>query len=357
MSYCEADLRRVAQELKDHDNYVICGHVSPDGDCIGSQLALMHALCAMGKKARCVLAQAEPVDFGLRFLPGTKDMVPARDLRGSFSTFVSVDVPELSRMGNAAMRLSHKADMVISIDHHIPDGEPMGSVRYVDSDSPATALIIWRLISLMGVQPSSAMAICCYTGTVTDTGRFQYQNTTADTFEYAAEMVRAGADPAQVSCSVFQNRTRASLELERRMLTSMSFYANDSCAVGVVHRSDFLETGATKVDAMPLIDTIRSIRGVRVVCILREQEHDVRGSLRAKDDTDVAAMARIIGGGGHRAAAGFTFKGSLEDAHACIAQLFSQLFDDSDAMLPEGQDSSCSAVLAADQSADATSRD
>ena len=318
------DLPGIAAALLSADNIVICGHVSPDGDCIGSQLALYWALRSLGKKVTCLLAKDEPVDYGLLFLPGVEDMVPAADFDGRADAFVAVDVPNADRMGNEAKRLFNQTGETITIDHHLSDA-PMSRVNYVESDAPAAAMIVWKLIPLLGVTPDVRIATCCYAGLLTDTGRFQYQNTTAESLQMAGEMVSAGVDPALVACEVYQNRSRPSIALEKRMLERIEYHGGGQFAISYLKRSDFVETGAIKADAEPMIDVLRSIRGIRVACMLREQEGQVRGSLRAKDDTDVAVLARRFDGGGHKAAAGFTFKGSLDDAIRTVAKMFDEI--------------------------------
>ncbi len=318
------ELSEIASALLAADNMVICGHVSPDGDCIGSALGLAWALRALGKNVTCLLAKDEPVEFGLRFLPGVSDMVPACQFEGKFDTFVSVDVPNADRMGNDAKRMHAQACETITIDHHISNG-PMSRVNYVDAEAPAAAMLVWNLIPLLGVQVDERMATCCYAGLLTDTGRFQFQNTTADALKYAAEMVAAGANPADIAREVYQNRSRASIALEKRMLGRIEYFGGGQFVSSYLKRADFVETNAIKADAEPMIDIIRSIRGVRVACMLREQEGQVRGSLRAKDDTDVSVLAARFGGGGHKAAAGFTFEGSLEQARRAVSQIFAEL--------------------------------
>ena len=189
-------------------------------------------------------------------------------------------------------------------------------------------MIVWKLIELLGVTPSQDMATCCFVGLMTDTGRFQYQNTTAEAFVLAGEMIGAGAKPAELAQLLYQNRSAVSLALEERMLAHRQFLFDGRFALSHLLISDFSETGAERSDAEDLIDVLRSIRGVRVVCLLREQDDNVRGSLRAKDDTDVSKIAERIGGGGHKAAAGFTFEGGIEDAIACICSEIATVFDE-----------------------------
>ena len=154
----------------------------------------------------------------------------------------------------------------------------------------------------------------------------QYQNTDAAAMRAASEMVEAGADPASVSRAIFQNRTLPSVRLEGIAVERMTFGAGGAYALSWLSCDDFEATGAVKADAEPIIDALRSVAGVRVACMLREQGDVVRGSLRAKDDTDVAAVARSFGGGGHVAAAGFTLSCTLDEARRLVDEALAATF-------------------------------
>ncbi len=321
-------LERIAQELTSRDNFVICGHVSPDGDCLGSQLALLYALKALGKQVVGVLAKDEPIPHNLKFLPGVSDMLPVGQFNKELFTFVAVDVPTKKRMGEEASALAARADFSIKIDHHAtPENE--FDVAYVDPSAAATCILIWDLIKLLDVTYSQSMATCAYTGLMTDTGRFQFQNTDARVFEAAESMVGAGADPAELATEVYQNRTFPSLYLEMTALQRMVISEDKTFAATCLTSDDFVRFGAVKADAEPIIDSLRSLTGIRVACVLREQDGKVRGSLRAKDSTDVAAIARAFDGGGHKAAAGFTSEMGLRETLAKVSQLLGVSLPDS----------------------------
>lgn len=310
-------LEAIAEALLAHDDFCICGHVSPDGDCLGSQLALAAALRKAGKRVSCLLARQEPIDVAFSFLPGADELVPAADFEGPCETFVAVDVPTPARLGDAAA-VQERAAFTITIDHHAVD-EAMSDLSYTDPDAASTTMLIWRTIEAMNVGIDAAIATCTYTGLMTDTGSFQHQNADAEAFELGARMVAAGADPATIAQQVCQNRSVASLELQRLAIERMRLLDEGAIVLSWIRRADMEELGAVKSDAEPLIDVLRSLRGVRIACILREQEDEVRGSFRSKDGTDVAAIAREFDGGGHKAAAGFTLHCSLEEAVERVA--------------------------------------
>lgn len=317
------DLEAMAEKLLACDNFVISGHVSPDGDCLGSALALAYALRQKGKTVTCLLVSDDPVDKNLRFLPGVDQLVPASQFAGNADTFVGVDVPMRGRLGEYVPAILDRCSTSFTIDHHAVD-TPMCQWVYVDPDSSSTTLLIWELAKYLGADRSGVIAEACYAGLVTDTGRFQYQNTTPLAFKAAAEMLEAGVDPAKVSCQLFQSRTLPSIELEARAVHRMQMLHGSQVAISWLTREDFEELNAIKADAEPVIDKLRSIDGVSVACILREQEDCIRGSLRAKDNTDVSAIARKVNGGGHKAAAGFTLYTSLEEAKATMIQLLEE---------------------------------
>lgn len=311
-------LEEIARQLLAHDNYVIGGHVSPDGDCLGSQLALAWALRACGKQVACVRARTDAIDGTLDFLPGAEDIAPAAEYDGPCDSFVAVDVPTPERLGDAAA-LQARASFTVTVDHHaVP--EAMSQLSYTDPDAASTTMMVWELVKLLGVEPHKVIATCAYTGLMTDTGRFQFQNADKDAFAAAAEMVAAGAEPSAIARQFYQNRSLASIRLESAAIDHLCFSADGRAALSWLSLADFERCGAVKADAEPLIDVLRSIAGVEVACILREQAGEVRGSLRAKDDTDVAAIAREFGGGGHTAAAGFTLHGAFPQAVARVAE-------------------------------------
>lgn len=313
-------LQEIAARMVELNDFVICGHVSPDGDCLGSQLGLAAALRLLGKRVTCVLVKDEPIEANLgRVLAGSDELLFAGSYSGKVGAFVGVDVPTRERIGEHAAALLDQADFSITIDHHAVDDTMCGMV-YVDPDAASTTLLIWELAGFLGVERHGAVATCCYTGLVTDTGRFQYQNTDVRAMAFASEMVGEGADPAAVSREVFQNRTYASMQLEATAVLRTEFGPRKRFAIGYLTREDFARFGAQKSDAEPVINALRCIEGVSVACMLREQEDCIRGSLRAKDDVDVAVIARGFGGGGHVAAAGFTLRCSLDEARVQVRE-------------------------------------
>ncbi len=324
-------LSAIADVLRSHDNFCICGHVNPDGDCLGAQLALARVLRFFDKQVTCLLAQNEPIDENLTFLPDADSLMYAQNFQGSCDVFIAVDVPTKQRLGESAAAIHDSAKLTVTIDHHaVPIC--MADLSYTDADIASTAQLIWQIAKLLEAHLVFGVATCCYTGLMTDTGRFQFQNVDAFVFNLAAEMVDAGAVPSDISQRIYQNRRQASVRVEGAVLSRMRFISNGAVAFSWVTQQDMNTFGAVKSDIEPLVDVLRSIKGVRVACLLREHDDEVRGSFRAKDDTDVAEIANEFGGGGHKAAAGFTVNGTLEHAIEIVSSRLSELFSVDDAI-------------------------
>lgn len=322
-----ATLADIAQVILDNDDFVLCGHVSPDGDCLGCQLALWYALKALGKRAACVLVRDEPIEAGLQFMPGIGEMVPADRYSGPCEVFVGLDVPTRERIG-AATTLLDKSKTSITVDHHAADSTMCDHV-HVDPDCASASMLVWDLVKLLMDEPPHESALCAYVGLLTDTGGFRFQNSDARAFEVASELVEIGVDAAEVAVWVFQSRPLASLKLEGLTIERVILLAGGAAAISYVTQDDFERLGATKADAEPLVDCVRSIAGTRIACMLREQESNVRGSLRSKDETDVSLLAREFGGGGHKAAAGFTLNMPISQALEHVSGKIVDLLKDS----------------------------
>jgi len=315
-----ATLEQIADVLRKAGSVMIAGHVSPDGDCVGSQLALACMLESMGKQVTCLLASEGPLDPTLEYLPRADRMVPASQELSVPDVFIAVDVPNQERMGLSA-RYHAASPCTVTIDHHAYD-KRISDYTYVDPDIAATAMLVWDLACMLCDNVPRDVATCCYAGLMTDTGGFRFQNANRDAFLAASEMVAAGADPAEAATQAYQNISLASMKLGFLTVDHALFVADGKGVVSWVTEDDMARLGAEKSDLEPLVDTLRSIRGVKVACMLREQDGVVRGSLRAKDSTDVSAIARRHNGGGHIAAAGFTEKLPMD---AVVKELASEI--------------------------------
>lgn len=305
----QAALHHAVVALRRASSVVVCGHVRPDGDAIGSTLGATLMLRENGIPAVPTLANRDsaPVTYG--FLPGFGLYVPAAQLEPP-QVFIAVDSPNLDRLGEAA-DLARAAQTVIVIDHH-PDAAQFGAVNILDSSAASTGQLVWRLAKAFENAPSDEVAQCCYVGLLTDTGRFSYDNTSAVAFREAAEMLDAGVDPAETARLVYQNRSAASLAIETRAMSRLTLANGGRVAYAWVTDEDFEELGVMPEEAENLPDAVRVIGGIEVALLLRQAGDEVRVNLRAKTGFDVGAVARHYGGGGHKAASGLTYQGTIQ---------------------------------------------
>ena len=301
----------------------LCGHRNPDGDCLGSVLALAQALQSLGVAATPLLATAEKPKI-YDFLPGYEQLLPAAEYGDDPDVFVMLDVPEDARMDDAAA-VRARARATVKIDHH-PGPEDIADFAYIDVDAAAVGVLVWELLPQLGVQPTAGMARCCYAALLTDTGSFRFQNADQRAFEAAAQMVAAGAEPSLVASMVYQRKSLAALQLESRVAQRARFACGGRLVVSWMDESDLAELGATKDDCEELTDVVRQIDGPEVSVILRGMGTHIRGSIRSKTDHDVAAVAKTMNGGGHRAASGFTLYGPMEEAVQTVVDRVAQSF-------------------------------
>ncbi|MDA3936459.1 MAG: DHH family phosphoesterase [Actinomycetota bacterium] len=299
---------RAAVELKRSESVVICAHVRPDGDAMGSVLGLTVALRDAGISAVPTLADPVQAPSSYSFLPGFSLFAAASELETP-DVFVALDTPNLDRLGVAG-DLARKAKVTIVLDHHF-DNAFFGDVNVVDTEAAATGQMLWRLLDSLAIEPSSEVALCLYVALMTDTGRFQYDNTDAKALRAAAEMLDAGVDASMASRLVYQERSAASIALEARALSRLTLANGGRVAYTWIDDMDFTETGAHANETETLPDAVRTLGGIDVSMLLRVRNGEIRGNLRAKTGFDVGSVAREFGGGGHRAAAGFTHVGTM----------------------------------------------
>ncbi len=310
---------RAAVALRKASSVIVCAHVRPDGDAVGSVLGMTLALRTAGIPAVPTLADDRPAPYTYSFLPGHSLYVPAKDLDAP-DVFVALDTPVPDRLG-VALPLMEAAGDVIVFDHH-PDAQPYGTHRVCDPSMAATGQMVWTFLTALDVRPTSEIALPLYVALLTDTGRFSYDNTSPAAFRTAARMLEAGVDPAEAARLVYQERTAASLELESIALARLETVNGGRVAWTYLTDDDFDRTGALPEEAEHLPDAIRVLGGIDVAILLRQKGSEVRGNLRSKTGYDVATVAHRFGGGGHRAAAGFTvYDASVQDVIATVLTL------------------------------------
>jgi len=304
------DLPKVVESilaaLNEAKTICVVGHVRPDGDCIGSQLGLALALDAAGKEVTVWNQDAVPPK--LRFLdPARRFRRPSSGHR--FDVVVATDCAALERMGRVTDHIEDRG-LFINIDHHASN-TLYADLNWVSPREPSTGELIFDLCHLAGWKITRPLASCLFTAISTDTGSFQYLSTTPDTLHTAAELVEHGADLGQICEEVYQSYPLTRVKLLRHVYTNFRLTHNDHTAYFWLRKRDYTRAGASTEEAEGLIDHIRSIDGVVVAVVFEELDDEVtRVSWRSKTEAvNVAALAEVFGGGGHKAAAGARIQG------------------------------------------------
>ena len=310
------DLPGICRVLREKDRFLIACHENPEGDAIGSELALALALRKMGKTA--TVLNADPVPANLLFLPGAGTVVFEED-GSKYDVAVVVDCGSPERTGRVAPEL-RKCPLLVNIDHHRTNGDH-GDLSLVDPDAAATGLLVHRILSAMGYEIDLDVATNIYVAVLTDTGSFHYGSSSPEAFEVAGEMVRRGVDPWAVAEQVYETQSALRLRLLGRVLDSLEIFADGRVACITTMREDLREFSAGKDALEGFINYPRSIVGVEVAVSLREEEGNLfRASFRSKGRVDVSEVAARFGGGGHRNAAGCTVPGPLAEAKGRVLE-------------------------------------
>ena len=303
----------IAEVIRTHDSFIVLSHIRPDGDAIGSQLALGHALEQMGKTVHFVNEDGLPDN--LAFLPGSDKIKqpPAEPL--DVQVAIALDCATKPRLGDNALNAAAKATVWINIDHHISNPK-YGDLNHIDSVSPATGQIIYNLITSQNFPFSDISRDCIYVAVSTDTGSFQYSNTTSATYEMAADLVRRGTDVGTINAQTYDNNPLRKIELLRSLLNTLQLENNGKVAHWELPYSVKEELGLKPEDSEDQIDLIRGIEGVIVAAFFEElPDGKIRVSLRAKDaSVNVCDIATQFKGGGHARAAGIRMPGPISDA-------------------------------------------
>jgi len=292
-------------------NVLICGHIMPDGDCLGSVLALGSSMELIGKKV--TLAGPDPVPDLYNFLPGVDRFLTGEPPESEYDTIIVLDCSVPERLGNGYRDLLTGGAVVINIDHH-SGSAPFGTYIYIDPHAAAVGEIIFDLLNLMQIKITPEAAICLYTAIITDTGSFQYDNTTPETHRRAARLLELGVPAARVNNRVFQEKPGEALILLGAALDTLSLSPCGKVCWMVVTRSMLNNTGARDEHTEDLVNYARSVRGVEVGLFFREISNGkFKISFRSKDAVDVNQLAALFGGGGHQRAAGCVLQGALSE--------------------------------------------
>ncbi|OGC21696.1 hypothetical protein A2291_08190 [candidate division WOR-1 bacterium RIFOXYB2_FULL_42_35] len=298
----------IKKNLKKADNAIVAVHVDPDGDTIGSALTMAMVLESFGVATTIYSEDGIPEIY--HFLPLAEKVVNKIAYKVHFDLAIALDASDISRVGEK-INLREVASFLINIDHH-PDNTNYADINYVEKRS-STAECLYQLCKYLKIKINKEMAACLYTALITDTGNFRYENTSVDTFLMAADLLRAGLNTHEITTNIYDTRSIPSLRIAARALSQMEFSADHKVGWTVITKKMMAETRAKGEDLIGIVDQLRSVKGIEVAILFREEKGKVKLNLRSKHDVNVSTIASLFDGGGHNKAAGAIIEGNVED--------------------------------------------
>ena len=306
------DIHAVLAALEQRGRIAVSAHARPDGDAVGSILAMGMILDQMGKQAELVSCDRVPLIY--RGLPCSSKLRQVARLDGDYDAVILLECDSIERSRLQGL----EGRFLINIDHH-ESGKNFGAINWIETDACAVAEMVYDLAMLAGVRMTPEIATCLYTAVLTDTGSFCYSGTDAHTFELASNLVRHGADPAVIAQHTYFSNPTSKMLLLGAALSNLR--REGRLAWMWVTHDDMLRTSAAEEDCEGLVNYAIGIAGVEVAVFLRElSNHRVRLSIRSKGKINVARIAESFGGGGHAHASGCTFEGPLSSAEGRILE-------------------------------------
>lgn len=320
----------ILQSIKTADRILVAAHKDPDGDAVGSLLAMGLACIRLGKQT--TLYNESPIPAVYQFLPCVELIQRRLESPEAYDAAVILDCGDLARAGERWPDIG-RVPVIINVDHHISN-TGFGRLQLIDGQACATAEIVFRLIRALGVPLDREIATCIYTGILTDTGSFRFANTNSAAFEISREMTELGVDPYEVARHVFGSYSLGRIKLLNLALNSIEISPNGRLSLMTVTQSMLAETHTQQEDVDGLINYARRIQAVRVAALIQEQTNgsvtpDGRTrfhvSLRSDGTVNVAELAGAFGGGGHHSAAGFQIESTLPDIKSSLLDWSEQM--------------------------------
>ncbi len=298
-----------------HQRFVLSSHARPDGDSIGSQLAMAYALRALGKDVAIVNKDAAPAS--LLSFPGVSGIRVAESLDETFDAAIIMECSDLQRTGVVGL----DRGFVINIDHH-PGNTSYGHINWFDASAAACAEMVFDLIQALAVPLSKEIATHVYLAIVTDTGSFHYSGITPHTFDICRQLLEAGVDPVAMSRTIFDSNSMGRLKIMGAVLNAMQVAGGGQVASLVVDQALLDATGGTYEDTEGVVNMPLTVKDIVAVVFFKQIAGDeYRVSLRSKGDIDVGSVAKHFGGGGHKNAAGCTVRGSIDALRAQLMEM------------------------------------
>jgi phosphoesterase RecJ-like protein len=296
---------------------LIVSHVDPDGDSIGSMIALGIVLEKLGIEVALYSQDGVPRTY--RFLPGIEKVKNKVTQNQHYDLLIAVDSSDIRRLGDK-IEPRNIAKLIVNIDHHI-DNTKYGDINCVQKSS-STAELVYEIIKFLKIKIDRQVAENLYVALITDTGNYRYENTTAETFIMAQDMLKAGVDTHALTTRIYDNKSVAGIRVQAKALTTLEISPDRKVAWAVVTQKMMESVGAKGEDLIGLVDQIRSVEGIEVAVLFREENGKVKVNLRSKEDISVSEIAKKFGGGGHLKAAGTTIDGDIQKVkHQVISEI------------------------------------
>ena len=303
-------MQKVIEAIRKHNKFLITAHINPEGDSLGSQLGMKALLESLGKTVIIVDNDAVPDHY--KFLPKAGEI--SNDLAAGldFEAAIILDCPTLKRIGKVRDLIGN-GKSIINVDHHISN-EKFGDVNWVDPNASSAGEMVYKIYKEMGLKLTKEKALVLYIAILTDTGSFNYDNTSSVTHDIAGELLGYGIDPASVSESVYEKRSLADIKLFGLVLSTIKVNKEGDVAYLEVTKKILKETGADLMKAEGFVNYARSIENVKVAMIFKEDaDNKISVSFRSKGEADVNKIASFFGGGGHVKASGCVVEGKLAE--------------------------------------------
>lgn len=314
---------KIIKVIKKNQYFFITSHIRPDGDSIGSQLALASLIRRLGKHV--FIGNIDRVPSIYAFLPGSKKIHVAPKVNRCFDVSFYLDCSNLKRAGGI-LDTDRNAGYVVNIDHHVDNGF-FGNCNYVDAGISSVSEQVYNLIKKSALGITRDEAVCIYTGILTDTGKFQETNTTSECHAVTVELLKKGVSASDVANRIYRSVPCKEIELLCRVLKTLKLSCKDRIACLKISQDMYKKTGTSSENTEGMVDYAKNIKGVKVGILFREMDsrNQYKVSIRSKGNIDVSKIARMFSGGGHKNAAGFTVRGSFDAARNKVVRTVSGL--------------------------------
>jgi phosphoesterase RecJ-like protein len=315
------EIGQIVEAIRSRRRFVLSSHARPDGDSIGSQLAMAYALRALGKEAAVVNVDLAPPPI-LQF-PGVADIRVAPEVVGDFDAAIIMECGDVSRTGVTGL----EKFFLINIDHH-PGNSAYGQINWFDSTAAACGEMVFDLVRALGVPFTFEIATHIYLAILTDTGSFHYSSISPHTFEISKQCLEAGVDPVLVARNVYDSNNMGRLKLFGTVLSAMQLDPSGQIAIVYLDHEMARASGGTYEDTEGLINLPLTVKEIQAVVFFKQIEGEqYRVSLRSKGDIDIGAVAKQFGGGGHRNAAGCTVTGAIDSLQRTFIEKIEHAID------------------------------